>query len=78
MRLRRGSNVAWPPGALDVSIERHAPRTSSPIPPTDENLIDGDDLSDRESVHVSGNKIHGFEEHCRRNQPIHSEKALRR
>jgi hypothetical protein len=28
-------------GALDVSIERHAPRTSSPIPPTDEKLVDG-------------------------------------
>jgi mono/diheme cytochrome c family protein len=27
--------------ALDASMERHAPRVSSPIPPTDENLIDG-------------------------------------
>ena len=27
--------------ALDASMERHAPRTSSPIPPSDENLIDG-------------------------------------
>lgn len=27
--------------ALDNSIERHAPRTNSPLPPTDENLIDG-------------------------------------
>jgi hypothetical protein len=26
-------------GALDVSIERYAPRTSSSIPPTDEKLI---------------------------------------
>lgn len=27
--------------ALDASMERHAPRVSSPIPPTDENLIAG-------------------------------------
>lgn len=27
--------------ALDASIDRHAPRVSSPIPPTDDNLIDG-------------------------------------
>jgi mono/diheme cytochrome c family protein len=27
--------------ALDASMERHAPRLSSPVPPTDENLIDG-------------------------------------
>jgi mono/diheme cytochrome c family protein len=27
--------------ALDASMERYAPRVSSPIPPTDENLIDG-------------------------------------
>ena len=27
--------------ALDASTERHAPRASSPIPPTDQNLIDG-------------------------------------
>ncbi|MBZ5572381.1 MAG: cytochrome c [Acidobacteriia bacterium] len=27
--------------ALDASMERHAPRVTSPIPPTDENLIDG-------------------------------------
>ena len=27
--------------AMDASMERHAPRVSSPIPPTDENLIDG-------------------------------------
>ena len=27
--------------ALDASMDRHAPRLSSPIPPTDENLIDG-------------------------------------
>ena len=27
--------------ALDASMERHAPRVSNPIPPTDENLIDG-------------------------------------
>jgi len=27
--------------ALDASMERHAPRVSSPIPATDENLIDG-------------------------------------
>ena len=27
--------------ALDASMERHAPRASSPIPPTDETLIDG-------------------------------------
>lgn len=27
--------------ALDASMERHAPRVNSPIPPTDENLIDG-------------------------------------
>ena len=28
-------------GALDASMEHHAPRARSPIPPTDENLIDG-------------------------------------
>jgi mono/diheme cytochrome c family protein len=27
--------------AMDASMSRHAPRVSSPIPPTDENLIDG-------------------------------------
>ena len=27
--------------ALDASMDRHAPRTTSPILPTDENLIDG-------------------------------------
>lgn len=27
--------------ALDASMERHAPHLSSPLPPTDENLIDG-------------------------------------
>ncbi len=27
--------------ALDNSVERHAPRVNSPVPPTDENLIDG-------------------------------------
>jgi mono/diheme cytochrome c family protein len=27
--------------ALDASMERHAPRVNNPIPPTDENLIDG-------------------------------------
>jgi mono/diheme cytochrome c family protein len=27
--------------ALDASMDRHAPRVSAPIPPTDENLIDG-------------------------------------
>jgi thiosulfate dehydrogenase len=27
--------------ALDASIERHAPRANNPLPPTDENLIDG-------------------------------------
>src|ERR1700674_5856491 len=27
--------------AMDASMERHAPRVNSPIPPTDENLIDG-------------------------------------
>jgi len=27
--------------ALDASMERHAPRVTSPIPPTDDNLIDG-------------------------------------
>ena len=27
--------------ALDASMDRHAPRLSSPIPPTDGNLIDG-------------------------------------
>jgi mono/diheme cytochrome c family protein len=28
-------------GAMDASMERHAPRVNNPIPPTDENLIDG-------------------------------------
>jgi mono/diheme cytochrome c family protein len=27
--------------ALDNSVERHAPRTNNPVPPTDENLISG-------------------------------------
>ena len=27
--------------ALDNSVERHAPRLNNPVPPTDENLIDG-------------------------------------
>ena len=27
--------------AMDASMERHAPRVTSPMPPTDENLIDG-------------------------------------
>jgi thiosulfate dehydrogenase len=27
--------------ALDASMDRHAPRVSSPVPPTDSNLIDG-------------------------------------
>ena len=27
--------------AMDASMERHAPRLSNPVPPTDENLIDG-------------------------------------
>jgi thiosulfate dehydrogenase len=27
--------------ALDASMDRHAPRVTNPVPPTDENLIDG-------------------------------------
>jgi Cytochrome C oxidase, cbb3-type, subunit III len=27
--------------AVDASMERHAPRVTSPVPPTDDNLIDG-------------------------------------
>src|SRR6202161_345508 len=27
--------------ALDNSVERHAPRIANPVPPTDENLIEG-------------------------------------
>ena len=27
--------------ALDASMERHAPRIANPVPPTDENLIEG-------------------------------------
>ncbi len=27
--------------AMDASMERHAPRLTNPLPPTDENLIDG-------------------------------------
>ena len=27
--------------ALDNSVERHAPRVNNPVPPTDENLIEG-------------------------------------
>ena len=27
--------------AVDASMERHAPRVTNPVPPTDENLIDG-------------------------------------
>src|ERR1700690_1506625 len=30
-----------PMSAMDASMERHAPRLSNPVPPTDENLIDG-------------------------------------
>ena len=28
-------------GAVDASMERHAPRQTNPLPPTDQNLIDG-------------------------------------
>jgi len=28
-------------GALDASVERHAPRVSNPVPNTDDNMIDG-------------------------------------
>jgi thiosulfate dehydrogenase len=28
-------------GAVDASMERHAPHLSNPLPPTDQNLIDG-------------------------------------
>ena len=28
-------------GAVDASTERHAPRVTNPLPPTDQNLIDG-------------------------------------
>ena len=28
-------------GAVDASMERHAPRVTNPVPPTDQNLIDG-------------------------------------
>jgi thiosulfate dehydrogenase len=42
------ANTAPPPmevhiamSALDNSVERHAPRTNNPVPPTDENLIEG-------------------------------------
>src|SRR3979490_563906 len=28
-------------GAVDASIERRAPRVTNPLPPTDQNLIDG-------------------------------------
>lgn len=31
--------IAMP--ALDASMERHAPRVTNPVPPTDQNLIDG-------------------------------------
>jgi mono/diheme cytochrome c family protein len=27
--------------AMDSSVERHAPRTNNPVPPTDDNLIEG-------------------------------------
>ena len=27
--------------AMDASMERHAPRVTNPVPPTDDNLIDG-------------------------------------
>src|ERR1700747_462465 len=27
--------------ALDASMDRHAPRVTNPVPPTDDNLIDG-------------------------------------
>ena len=27
--------------AMDSSVERHAPRVNNPVPPTDENLIEG-------------------------------------
>ena len=32
--------------ALDASMERRAPRLNNPIPPTDENLIDGIKIND--------------------------------
>ena len=42
------ANSAPPPmeshiamSALDNSVERHAPRMNNPVPPTDENLIEG-------------------------------------
>jgi mono/diheme cytochrome c family protein len=42
------ANVPPPPlekrlanGAVDASMERHAPRVTNPLPPTDQNLIDG-------------------------------------
>ncbi|MFZ0898353.1 MAG: cytochrome c [Candidatus Sulfotelmatobacter sp.] len=42
------ANIAPPPmeihiamSALDNSVERHAPRTDNPVPPSDENLIEG-------------------------------------
>src|SRR5271154_5964988 len=33
------SNIAM--SAVDNSVERHAPRVNNPVPPTDENLIEG-------------------------------------
>ncbi len=36
---RMESHIAM--SALDNSVERHAPRLNNPVPPTDENLIEG-------------------------------------
>ena len=39
--VRRAWSAASPMSAMDASMERHAPRVTNPVPPTDDNLIDG-------------------------------------
>jgi mono/diheme cytochrome c family protein len=44
--------------ALDASMERHAPRVTSPVPPTDENLIDGMKIYTMNCAGCHGNLDH--------------------
>jgi mono/diheme cytochrome c family protein len=44
--------------ALDASMERHAPRVTSPVPPTDENLIEGMKIYTMNCAGCHGNLDH--------------------
>jgi mono/diheme cytochrome c family protein len=44
--------------AMDASMERHAPRVTSPVPPTDENLIDGMKIYTMNCAGCHGNLDH--------------------